>query len=74
MIEAARWLLARRLLGVWRDPTWIHLLSLPDFLACTTDAIEGEHISGIYNLGDEKPLLLQEFLDAFAGHCGYAAP
>ena len=74
MIEAARWLLARRLLGVWRDPTWIHLLSLPDFLACTTAAIEGERISGIYNLGDEKPMLLQEFLDAFAKHCGYAAP
>jgi len=74
MIEAARWLLARRMLGVWRESTWIHLLSLPDFLACTTAAIEGEHISGIYNLGDEKPMLLQEFLDAFAQHCGYAKP
>jgi len=32
MIEAARWLLAWRLLGVWREPTWIHLLALPGFL------------------------------------------
>ena len=74
MIEAARWLLPRRLLGVWREPTWIHLLSLPDFLDCTTTAIEEEHISGIYNLGDEKPLFLQEFLDAFAQHSGYTKP
>ena len=55
MIEAARWLLAWRLLGVWREPTWIHPLALPDFLACTVAAIEGAHVSGVYNLGDEAP-------------------
>lgn len=31
MMRAAKWLLQRRLLGVWREPTWIHILSLPDF-------------------------------------------
>ncbi len=30
MIEAARWLARRRLLGVWKDPTWIHLISTAD--------------------------------------------
>ena len=74
MIEAARWLLARRLLGVWRRPTWIHLLSLPDFLTCTLAAIEGDHISGIYNLGDDEPTTLQEFLDILAEIWGYAKP
>ena len=74
MIEAARWLLARRLLGVWREPTWIHLLALPDFLACTQAAIEGEHVRGIYNLGDDLPVTLQEFLDRAAGHWGYPKP
>ncbi len=74
MIEAARWLLKRRLLGVWPQPTWIHLLSVPDFLACTTAAIEGHHISGIYNLGDDAPTTLQDFLDAFAIHCGFPRP
>jgi hypothetical protein len=74
MIEAARWLLARRMLGVWRKPTWIHLLTVPDLLSCITAAIQGDQISGIYNLGDEKPVLLQDFLDAFAEHCGYARP
>jgi nucleoside-diphosphate-sugar epimerase len=74
MLEAARWLLARRLLGVWREPTWIHLLALPDFLTCTVAAIEGAHISGVYNLGDEAPLTLQEFLDTLAEHWDYAKP
>ena len=74
MIEAARWLLARQLLGVWRQPTWIHLLSLPDFLACTVAAIEGAQVAGIYNLGDDAPTTLQAFLDTFATHCGYAKP
>ena len=72
MIDAARWLLSRRLLAVWRQPTWIHLLALPDFLDCATAVIQGEQISGIYNLGDDRPLTLQEFLDAAAVHwqCG----
>lgn len=74
MIEAARWLLARRLLGVWEGPTWIHLLALPDFLACTVAAIEGLQVSGIYNLGDDDPTTLQAFLEAFADHLGYARP
>ena len=74
MIEAARWLLARRLLGVWRRPTWIHLLSLPDFLTCTISAIEGAHISGVYNLGDDAPTTLQEFLGVLADRWGYAKP
>jgi nucleoside-diphosphate-sugar epimerase len=74
MLEAARWLLARRLLGVWREPTWIHLLALPDFLTCTVAAIEGAHISGVYNLGDEAPLTLQELLDTLADYWGYAKP
>lgn len=64
MIDAARWLARQRLLGVWRTPTWIHLLSLPDFLQCCRAAIERDNVSGIYNLGDDQPLTLQEFLDA----------
>jgi nucleoside-diphosphate-sugar epimerase len=74
MIEAARWLLARRLMGVWWEPTWIHLLALPDFLTCTTAAIEGAHIAGIYNLGDDEPTTLQKFLDALADRWGYSKP
>jgi len=74
MIEAGRWLMRHRLMGVWRKPTWIHLLALPDFLRCTAAAIDGGDISGIYNLGDDQPLTLQEFLDAVAAHWGYPRP
>ncbi|MHB9111308.1 MAG: NAD-dependent epimerase/dehydratase family protein [Thermoleophilia bacterium] len=66
MPDAARWLSRRHLLAVWRKPTWIHLISLPDFLAATQAAIEKPDAHGIYNLGDDGPLTLQEFLDRAA--------
>jgi nucleoside-diphosphate-sugar epimerase len=66
MIDAAHRLLERRLLGIWRKPTWIHLISLPDFLCSIEAAIEGAGVQGVYNLGDEAPLTLQEFLDRAA--------
>jgi nucleoside-diphosphate-sugar epimerase len=66
MPDAARWLSRHHLLAVWKKPTWIHLLSLPDFLTATQAAIEKPDASGIYNLGDDGPLTLQEFLDRAA--------
>jgi len=74
MIEAARWLMRRRLLGVWRRPTWYHFLSLPDFLACARAAIEKPDVSGIYLLGDERPIPLQDFLDLLARTWGFPRP
>jgi nucleoside-diphosphate-sugar epimerase len=74
MIEAARWLLKRRLLGVWRKPTWIHLIALPDFLCCLEAAIEREGAAGVYNLGDDRPVTLQQFLDRAALHWGHPKP
>lgn len=74
MIEAARWLLRHRLLAVWKEPTWNHLLSLPDFLACLKGAIERENISGVYNIADDQPLTLQEFLDTAAEYWGFRKP
>lgn len=74
MIEAARWLLRRRLLAVWTHPTWYHMLSLPDFLSCVQAAIERDGVSGIYNLGDDAPMLIQEVLDTMALHWGYHRP
>jgi hypothetical protein len=74
MIEAARWLLRRHLLAVWRRPTWIHLLSLPDFMRCVESAVTRTGIRGIYNLGDDHPLTLQAFLDAVADRWECARP
>lgn len=62
------------LLAVWRQPTWIHVIALPDFLRGVKSAIEGKNVSGIYNLGDDRPLTIQEFLDIVALHRGYRKP
>lgn len=62
MIDAARWLAERRLLAVWNEPTWIHLLSTADFLTATEAAITLPEAQGIYHVGDEQPITLQEFL------------
>lgn len=74
MPDAARWLARHHLLAVWKRPTWIHLMSLPDFLAATRAAIEQENVTGIYNLGDDGPLTLQEFLDRSAARWGCRRP
>jgi nucleoside-diphosphate-sugar epimerase len=63
MIEAARWLARRRLLGIWREPTWIHLIATADYLAATQAAILNREARGIYHVGDEQPVTLQHFLD-----------
>lgn len=63
MIDAARWLAQRRLLGVWREPTWFQLISTADYLRATEAAILKPGIQGIYHVGDEKPVTLQHFLD-----------
>ncbi|MGQ9706457.1 MAG: NAD-dependent epimerase/dehydratase family protein [bacterium] len=74
MIEAGRWLLHHRLLPVWNKPTYIHLISLPDFNRAVITAIEGENVVGIYNLGDDMPLTLQEFIERVARHWNYPPP
>jgi len=74
MVRGARWLLRHRLMAVWRKPTWAHLIALPDFLLALQAAIEGENIRGIYQVCDDAPLTLQEFLDRLAEHYGYRRP
>ena len=74
MLDAGRYLIKKHLLAVWKKPTWIHLISIDDFLEATRQAIIKPNVQGIYHLGDEKQLYLQEFLDKFASHLGYAKP
>ena len=74
MVDAARWLAKRKLLGVWREPTWIHLISTDDFLAATTSAASKENIRGIYHLGDDGRQTLQEFLDVACEVWGVRKP
>jgi nucleoside-diphosphate-sugar epimerase len=63
MIEAARWLARRRLLCVWREPTLFQLLSTGDYLRAVEAAIFKPDVRGIYHVGDDRPVTLQNFLD-----------
>lgn len=74
MIDAARWFAKYKLLGIWKKPTWIHLISTIDFLESTRNAIIKEGIKGIYHIGDEGKQTLQEFLDDCTKYWGYKKP
>lgn len=74
MLDAGKHLMKKHLLAVWKKPTWIHLISIDDFLKAVKQAIIKNAVHGIYQLGDEKPLYLQEFLDMMAEHLGYSKP
>jgi nucleoside-diphosphate-sugar epimerase len=74
MIEAARWLARRRLLCVWREPTLYQLLSIADFLSAVEAAIVKPGVRGIYHVGDEHPVTLQNFLDEACRVWGYRRP
>ena len=74
LIEAARRLARRGLLGVWREPTILQLIAVPDYLRATEAAIGNPSAAGIYHVGDEQPLTIQEFLDGLCAEWGYRRP
>ena len=74
MVEAARWLARRRLLCVWKEPTLLQLLSTADFLRASEAAITKPHVHGIYHVGDEQPVTVQQFLDEACRVWGHPAP
>jgi nucleoside-diphosphate-sugar epimerase len=74
LIEGARWMLRHHLLAVWRKPTWAHLIALPDFLTALQAAIELESAGGIYQVCDDCPITIQEFLNRLADHYHFPRP
>jgi nucleoside-diphosphate-sugar epimerase len=67
MVDAAEWFAKRRLLGVWKAQTEIHLISKTDFCRAVVAAITNANASGIYHVGDEGTDTLQSFLDLACG-------
>jgi nucleoside-diphosphate-sugar epimerase len=63
MIDAAKWLAKRRILGVWKEPTPIHLISKTDFCRAVVAAIKKENATGVFHIGDEGDDTIQSFLD-----------
>ncbi len=74
MIDAARWLAKRRLLAVWNEPTWIHLISTADYLSAVEAAITKSDARGIYHVGDDQPVTLQTFLAEACKAWGHPSP
>ncbi|PXV60950.1 nucleoside-diphosphate-sugar epimerase [Dysgonomonas alginatilytica] len=63
MIDAAQWFARHYLLGIWKQPTYIHLISKDDFVSAAIAAALKPNIEGIYHIGDEGIQTLQQFLD-----------
>lgn len=74
MIDAAQWFAKRWLLGVWRQLTYIHLISKVDFVEATIAACLKPNIRGIYHIGDDGMQTLQEFLDDITRYKGNRKP
>ena len=74
MIDAAQWFAKYNLLGVWRKPTFIHLISKDDFVKSLEAAIQKPEINGIYHIGDDGIQSLQEFLDIITVYKGNRKP
>lgn len=74
LIESARWMLRHHLMAVWKKPTWAHLVALPDFLSALAAAIDSDTAKGIYQVCDDAPLTVQEFLDRLADHYNCSHP
>ncbi len=74
LIQGACWMLRHRLMAIWKKPTWAHLIALPDFLSALQSVIENQTASGIYQICDDYPITLQDFLDRLADHFGFPRP
>lgn len=74
MIDAAQWFARHWMLGVWKNPTYIHLISKEDFVNSTIAAALKQGIHGIYHIGDEGVQTLQQFLDDITVYKGNRKP
>jgi nucleoside-diphosphate-sugar epimerase len=63
MPDAARWFSRRFMLGIWRKPNIIHLISKVDFAEAVKNALVKDGVKGTYNIGDDGVQTLQEYLD-----------
>jgi nucleoside-diphosphate-sugar epimerase len=63
MPDAARWFSRRFILGIWKTPNIIHLISKTDFAEAVKNALLKDGIKGTYNIGDDGVQTLQQYLD-----------
>jgi len=63
MPDAARLFSKCFILGIWKEPNIIHLISKTDFAKAVKNALMKDGIKGTYNIGDDGIQTLQEYLD-----------
>jgi len=74
MVDTAKWFSKRCMLGIWKEPTQIHLISKLDFCLATANAISNSSAKGIYHIGDDGRVTLQEFLNIACEQWGTRRP
>jgi len=74
MIEAARWLARRRLLCVWRSRRSTTCCQRRTSCARSKWPSSSTRVRGIYHIGDDQPVSIQEFLDQACRVWGYRRP
>lgn len=74
MIDVGQWFARHWLLGIWKKPTYIHLISKTDFVTSTIAAALKPDIRGIYHIGDDGIQTLQQFLDDITVYKGNHKP
>ena len=74
MIDAAHWFSRHYLLGIWKEPNHIHLISKDDYVDATKAAIFSPTATGIYHIGDDGVQTLKEFLDEATKEWGTHRP
>ena len=74
MMDACKWFSKHWIMGIWKKPTWIHLISKADFCSAMKQTALNPDASGIYHIGDDGKQTLQEFVDDACKYWGTRKP
>ena len=74
MMDACKWFSKHWIMGIWKKPTWIHLISKEDFCSALKQTVLNPEVNGIYHIGDDGKQTLQEFVDEACRYWGTRKP
>lgn len=74
MMDACKWFSKHWIMGMWKKPTWIHLISKEDFCSALKQTVLNPNSDGIYHIGDDGKQTLQEFVDEACRYWGTRKP
>ena len=74
MMDACKWFSKHWIMGIWKKPTWIHLISKEDFCSALKQTVLNPEANGIYHIGDDGKQTLQAFVDEACRYWGTRKP